>query len=158
VRDYRDVVAALDKIGIDVDPVEFSRLYGYRFNNAWAALKENRVKKYVFKPSSRVLWVVVGKGREYLIYPEAGFCSCDDFYFGVIDGRVVLCYHLIARKLAEVLGCFDVVEEDDRLYMSLMEEWREVKALKYEVLNAELASPRIFGTRCPREKGEGSFV
>jgi predicted nucleic acid-binding Zn finger protein len=47
-------------------------------------LKENRVKKYTFKPSGRVVWVVVGKERDYLIMPDAEFCSCDDFYFRVI--------------------------------------------------------------------------
>ena len=83
-------------------------MYGYRFNGTWKAVEENRVKKYVFKPSGRVLWIVVSKGREYLIYPLVGYCSCDDFYFSVIDGKTRLCYHLIAVRLAELLGRFEV--------------------------------------------------
>jgi len=132
--DYRDVVEALNKIRINSDPVELSRLYGYRFSKAWEALKENRVKKYVFKPSGRVVWIVVGRDREYLIYHVVGYCSCDDFYFNVIDGKVPLCHHLIARKLAEVLGRFEVVEQSDELYSSHLKEWTSVEAECEEVL------------------------
>jgi predicted nucleic acid-binding Zn finger protein len=44
----------------------------------------------------------------------------------VMDKQVHLCYHLIAQKLAEALGGYDLVEEEDDLYDSLMEEWRTV--------------------------------
>jgi len=73
-------------------------VFGQRFVKAFEALKENRVKKYVFKPSGRTVWIVVGKERDYLVMPEAEFCSCDDFYFRVIDKKIHLCYHLIARN------------------------------------------------------------
>jgi len=132
--DYRDVVEALSRIRIDTDPVELSRLYDYRFNKAWETLKENRVKKYVFRPSGRVVWVVVGRDRDYLIYHVVGYCSCDDFYFSVIDGKVPLCHHLIARKLAEVLGRFEVVEQSDELYSSHLKEWTSVETKREEVL------------------------
>ena len=42
-------------------------LFGQRFTKALEALKENRVKKYVFKPSNRTVWIVVGRERDYLI-------------------------------------------------------------------------------------------
>jgi hypothetical protein len=61
--DYRDVVEALNKIRVDVDPVELWKVYGYRFNRAWETLREDKVKKYMFRPSGRGVWVVVGRDR-----------------------------------------------------------------------------------------------
>ena len=99
-------------------------VFGQRFIKAFEALKENRVKKYVFKPSGRVVWIVVGKERDYLLMPEAEFCTCDDFYFRVLDREVHLCYHLIAQKIANILKWYDALEERDKLYDSLMKEWK----------------------------------
>jgi predicted nucleic acid-binding Zn finger protein len=100
-------------------------IFGQRFTRAFEVLKENRVKKYVFKPSGRIVWIVVGKERDYLLMPEAEFCTCDDFYFRVLDREIHLCYHLIAQKLANILGWYEAVEEHDELYDSLMEEWKK---------------------------------
>lgn len=100
-------------------------IFGQRFTKAFEALGENRVKKYVFKPSGRTVWIVVGKERDYLLMPEAEFCTCDDFYFRVLDKKVHLCYHLIAQKLAKALGWFETIEESDELYDSLMSEWKK---------------------------------
>lgn len=99
-------------------------IFGQRFIKAFEALKENRVKKYVFKPSGRVVWIVVGKERDYLLMPEAEFCTCDDFYFRVLDREVHLCYHLISQKIANILKWYDALEERDKLYDSLMKEWK----------------------------------
>jgi predicted nucleic acid-binding Zn finger protein len=100
-------------------------IFGQRFTRAFEALKEGRVKKYNFKPSGRTVWIVVGKERDYLIMPEAEFCSCDDFYFRVLDKEIHLCYHLLAQKLANILGWYETIEEHDELYDSLMEEWKK---------------------------------
>ena len=100
-------------------------IFGQRFINAFEALKEERVKKYVFKPSDRVVWIVVGKERDYLLMPEAEFCSCDDFYFRVLDREIHLCYHLIAQKIASILEWYETIEERDELYDSLMKEWKK---------------------------------
>ncbi len=100
-------------------------IFGQRFTKAFEALKENRVKKYVFKPSGRIVWIVVGKERDYLIMPQAEFCTCDDFYFRVMDRTVHLCYHLMAQKIAIALDWFDKIEEHDELFDSLMREWKE---------------------------------
>jgi len=105
-----------------------TRLYetfGQRFTRAFEALKENRVKKYVFKPSGKTIWIVVGKERDYLIMPEAEFCTCDDFYFRVLDKQVHLCYHLIAQKLAKNLKWYETIEDGDEIYDSLMAEWKK---------------------------------
>ena len=103
-------------------------IFGLRFTRAFEALKENRVKKYVFKPSGKTVWIVVGRERDYLIMPEAEFCTCDDFYFRVLDREVHLCYHLIAQKLAKNLDWYEAIEEHDELYESLMNEWKKATA------------------------------
>ncbi|UCE43799.1 MAG: hypothetical protein JSV57_05460 [Candidatus Bathyarchaeota archaeon] len=105
---------------------KLSTAFGPRFTRAWEALKERRIKKYIFKPSKRIVWIVVGRKREYIVMPTAEFCSCEDFYFRVMDGEVHLCYHLIAQKMAEALGWYDLFEEEDSLFDSLMREWKEV--------------------------------
>jgi len=99
-------------------------LFGQRFTKALEALKENRVKKYVFKPSNRTVWIVVGRERDYLIMAEAEFCTCDDFYFRVLDKKIHLCYHLIAQKIARNLNWYEGINETDELYQSLMNEWK----------------------------------
>jgi predicted nucleic acid-binding Zn finger protein len=110
----------------DKQLTQLSEVLGSRFTKAWKALEEGRVKKYVFSPSDRIVWIVVGREREYQIMPAAGFCSCDDFYFRVMDREAHICYHLIAQKMADALGWFDNIEEDDETYDYLMEEWKKV--------------------------------
>ncbi|MFC1487534.1 hypothetical protein ACFLRN_07620 [Thermoproteota archaeon] len=107
---------------------QLSEALGSRFIKANDAVKEKRVKKYVFSPSGRIVWIVVGREREYQIIPAADFCSCDDFYFRVMDREANICYHLIAQKIAEALEDCDKIEEEDRLYECLMEEWKKVTA------------------------------
>ena len=107
---------------------ELYDLFGQRFTKALGTLKENRVKKYVFKPSGRTVWIVVGRERDYLIMPEAEFCMCDDFYFRVLDKKIHLCYHLIAQKIARNLSWYETIKEDDKLYESLMNEWKKATA------------------------------
>ena len=107
---------------------ELSEAFGLRFTKAWDTIQQERVKKYVFKPSGRIIWIVVGREREYQIIPTAGFCSCDDFYFRVMDRETNICYHLIAQKLADALTLYDKIEEEDRLFECLMDEWKKVTA------------------------------
>jgi len=46
--------------------------FGDRFTRAWRLVTENRVKRYVFRPSGREIWIAVGNHAEYMIYPRAG--------------------------------------------------------------------------------------
>jgi predicted nucleic acid-binding Zn finger protein len=107
---------------------QLSEALGSRFTKAWDAVKEERVKKYIFSPSGRIVWIVLGREREYQIMPAAEFCSCDDFYFRVMDREANICYHLVAQKIADALGEYDKIEEEDSLYECLMEEWKKVTA------------------------------
>ncbi len=70
------------------------------------------------------MWIVVGRERDYLIMPTADFCTCNDFYFRVMDKQIHLCYHLIAQKLAETIESYALYEEEDNLYDALMEDWK----------------------------------
>jgi predicted nucleic acid-binding Zn finger protein len=107
---------------------ELYELFSQRFTKALSTLKENRVKKYVFKPSGRTVWIVIGRERDYLIMPEAEFCMCNDFYFRVLDKKIHLCYHLIAQKIARNLGWYETIKENDKLYETLMNEWKKATA------------------------------
>ena len=110
----------------EADYYAFFRVLGERFKKAWNAFLSRRVKKYVFSPSGEVLWVVVGRERDYLILPTAGFCSCDDFFYRVMAESSSLCYHLVAQRLAKALNLYDTVEECDDFYHVLMKEWKKV--------------------------------
>jgi predicted nucleic acid-binding Zn finger protein len=72
-----------------------------------------------------MVWVVLGRERDYLIMPEAEFCPCDDFYFRVLDKKVHMCYHLLTQKLAANLGWFELFEENDDCYDMLMKDWKK---------------------------------
>jgi predicted nucleic acid-binding Zn finger protein len=93
-----------------------------RIQKALEALNDSRVKKYVFQPSGRIVWIVVGKERDYLVMPSTGYCSCDDFYYQFDHGHV--CYHVIAQKLAEATDHFDLFEDDDQFFDILIQEWK----------------------------------
>ncbi len=102
-----------------------SKVFGSRFAKAEEVVSQGRVKKYVFQPSGRIVWIVVGKQREYLVMPVADFCSCEDFYFRFDRGH--LCYHIIAQKIAEATGKFAFFEDDDSFYDILIREWKTFK-------------------------------
>jgi len=107
-----------------------SEVFGQRIAKALEALHEGRIKKYVFKPSGRVVWIVVGKRRDYLVMPAIDYCSCYDFYFQFDRGHV--CYHIIAQKLAEATGRFDAFEDDDQFYNVLIKEWKAPEQRKVQ--------------------------
>ena len=116
---------------------KLSPIFGQRLEKALEALGDRRVKKYVFQPSGRIVWIVVGKEREYLVMPAAEYCTCDDFYFQFHQGH--LCYHIIAQKLAQATGEFDLIEDDDQLFDILIKEWKttEVRVSKKHESAAE---------------------
>ncbi|WEU40879.1 MAG: SWIM zinc finger family protein [Candidatus Odinarchaeum yellowstonii] len=105
----------------------FSEYYGERFWKALKAVVDGLIKKYVFTPSNRVEWIIIGKKRDYLIVSEL-YCSCQDFYMNVVLRKnAVICYHLLARRLAEALDCFEEIRVEDNKYEKFMCEWREIE-------------------------------
>ena len=101
---------------------------GERFIKAWQLIEQKRIKKYVFEPSNRIIWVAVGTKSEYQILPKSGYCDCSDFYFRVVDEEISFCYHLLSQRLAESLNVFDEVHESDEFYNELIKEWRGLSA------------------------------
>jgi predicted nucleic acid-binding Zn finger protein len=99
-------------------------VFGERFDKAWKLVIDKRVKKYVFSPSEKNLWIAIGQNAEYLIYSSASYCSCNDFYFRVLDHEKAYCYHLIAQEIAEALNHYDLIEEDDEAYNTLLNIWK----------------------------------
>jgi len=122
--DYRCVLSALDGVGCDV--AEVFRVFGQRGFEAWQLVKDLRVKKYVFLPSGRVQWIVVGDGKDYLIYDVVGYCHCVDFYQAVMKGEAFACKHLVAWRLAVNLNLFETILEGDENYHVRLEEWKNI--------------------------------
>jgi predicted nucleic acid-binding Zn finger protein len=99
--------------------------YGLKYSNAEGLVSSKAVKKYIFSPSGKTLWIVVGREKEYFVMPGF-YCQCDDFYINVvIRKRSKLCYHLFAQALAEHLGNFEVYEIPDSDFIRLNNEWKK---------------------------------
>ena len=74
-------------------------------------------KKYVYIPSNRTVWAVMGKAREieYLIYPRT-YCSCYNFYNQILQDKkdkIVFCKHILAQILSDGLNNYQKIELDD---------------------------------------------
>jgi predicted nucleic acid-binding Zn finger protein len=83
------------------------------------------VKKYIFKPSGRIVWIVVGREQEYFLIPEF-YCQCDDFYINVVIRRkTTACYHILAQAIAERLGKFENFVASDSDFIRLNSEWKK---------------------------------
>jgi predicted nucleic acid-binding Zn finger protein len=122
---------------------KLSKIFGKRFDKALKTLSEKGVKKYIFFPSTRTVWIVIGRERDYHVIPEVDYCTCDDFYFRVINHEVSLCYHLVSQKLSIILDEFEVINENDEIFESLMREWREVKIEERTLPSVEIENIRI---------------
>jgi len=99
--------------------------YGLKYSNAEELVSSKAVKKYIFTPSLKTVWIVVGREKEYFVMPGF-YCQCDDFYINVvIRKRSKLCYHLFAQALAERMGNFEVYEVPDSDFIRLNNEWKK---------------------------------
>jgi predicted nucleic acid-binding Zn finger protein len=91
-------------------------------SKALEAVREGRVKLYIFKPSGRKMWIVVGKHGRYLVLPEAEYCTCNDFFFRVISGEKPSCYHIVAVKKAVEEETYSIIEKEDASYKKMLED------------------------------------
>ncbi|MEA2070838.1 MAG: SWIM zinc finger family protein [Asgard group archaeon] len=102
---------------------DLETLFRERLTKALEAIEKQAVKKYVFKPSGVIRWVVKGKEREYVTI-EHNFCSCKDFLFNALYRRnTPACYHLLAREIAEASKRYIEITVDDDQYQALLEKW-----------------------------------
>ncbi|MEM1574841.1 MAG: SWIM zinc finger family protein [Nitrososphaerota archaeon] len=106
------------------DLEELKKKYGEKYIEAIKCVKEKRVKKYIFKPSNINFWIVVGYTRDYLVLPEVNFCSCNDFFFHVLDKKYDFCYHILAVKIALKNNLYEEIIEEDTWYEKLIKEWK----------------------------------
>ncbi len=122
------------------------------YHMALSAVKQRSVKKYIFEPSKRTLWVVIGKDGEYIVREWLKnskikhACSCPDFLFHVMlktrkekpIRKRSFCYHIIAKAIAELnelrknLGenydeklLPELIIENDEYYMEYFHEITE---------------------------------
>jgi len=100
------------------------KAFGERFTNGLDLASSHRVKRYEFKPSKRIVWVVEGRTSEYQVIPDLPFCYCDDYYFRVMDRKRGLCYHIIAQRVAEALNQFQTIHGNDSQYSNITDRWR----------------------------------
>jgi len=118
---------------MDEQKAKLMQFFGHRFITAYSALREKKVKKYVFYPSQRIVWIVTGKERDYQILPLANFCSCFDFYFRVVSQETSVCYHLLAQKLSEALQMYVVIKKSDADFIFLIKTWGKIIERKREL-------------------------
>ncbi len=97
-----------------------------RFWRALLNMLAKNVKKYIFIPSNRVSWIVIGKSRDYLILSNL-YCPCEDFYLNVVTRKTAkMCYHLLSKILAENLQFFEEIKVEDERYDELMKDWKQL--------------------------------
>lgn len=116
-------IAKTKKLSKD-DRIELLKFFPKRFENAMRLINEEKIKKYSFLPSGRVIWCVKGKKADYQIIPNINYCSCDDYYFRVLNHKKQLCYHLIAQKIAEAMGKFKEERLNDKEYELIINKLR----------------------------------
>lgn len=85
------------------------------------------VKRMIFLPSRKKLWIVVGKDNEYWADPDLGFCSCKDFYFTTLSSGQE-CYHLKSVRKAIEENRFATVEFADNEYVEYLQAIAEDNA------------------------------
>ena len=110
--------------------ISLEEKYGKRLNKAISILAEKKVKKFVFKPSNNVFWIINGRINDYLAIEEL-FCSCKDFQIRhLIRDEVESCYHLIAVKIAMGHNYYQIENKKDDELDVFLETFLEVKKKK----------------------------
>ncbi|MEM2849747.1 MAG: hypothetical protein QXI36_05695 [Candidatus Bathyarchaeia archaeon] len=128
-KEFKDLFTSVAGLSIDEKIEALRRALGLRLDEALKIVQQDRVRKYLFKPSGKIVWIVEGKEGVYEVLPEAPYCSCDDFYFRVLNGKTPLCYHLIAQGLAEITERYVTVERDDSDYNEFISIFRRARRL-----------------------------
>ena len=87
--------------------------------NLDAVVSGRGVKLHYFEPSKRKVWTVVGKDNEHWLDPEIGFCSCEDYFFNVLE-KGGECYHLKSVKVAKQENKVEVIKFADSEFESFI--------------------------------------
>ncbi|MDH5806671.1 MAG: hypothetical protein QXW62_02180 [Candidatus Methanomethylicaceae archaeon] len=123
---FEEILTSIEKNGLDENMKKLlEELYGKKFLKAIKAVNSFSVKKYIFLPSNRIVWIVIGKKREYFVIPRI-YCQCNEFYINVVIKRKSdLCYHILAQAIAEKIGKYEAYEVSDSDFIRLNAEWKK---------------------------------
>lgn len=122
-------VRALGRIDAKLDQTLY-KLLSKRYTKALELIDLKSIQKYRFYPSNRVIWTVEGKQGLYQVIPSSNFCSCDDFYFRVLNKKKEMCYHIIAQGLAAALHHYDEIIFSDKIYEKITLKLKKKRSLK----------------------------
>jgi predicted nucleic acid-binding Zn finger protein len=126
-KDLTEIISRLEE-GKELNNELIKKLeekYGSKYQKAKEALLSMAVKKYRFYPSGRIVWIVVGKEKEYFVIPKL-YCQCDEFYINVVIRRKSdLCYHLLAQAISEKIGKYESFDVPDSDFIRLNAEWKK---------------------------------
>jgi len=104
---------------------ELQSKYHLEVDHAEKLVSSMSVKKYVFEPSGREVWIVVGRAKEYFVIPKL-YCQCDDFYINVvIRQKKGWCYHLLAQAIATRRGSYESYRVLDGDFKRFNNEWKK---------------------------------
>jgi predicted nucleic acid-binding Zn finger protein len=111
-----------DKTIIDKELIEhLDSIYPNKSSIILDVLKSG-ITKYIYKPSNRVIWTVLGEEDEHVILPYI-FCSCRDFYKNVvINQKRNFCKHLIAQIISIVMQGYEEIELEDDEFEELLKD------------------------------------
>jgi len=84
------------------------------------------ITKYIYEPSNRIAWTVMGTNQEHLIYPKL-FCSCQDFYKNVVvNKKRNYCKHILAQIISEGLKNYKEVKLEESKFKELVKDLKLV--------------------------------
>ncbi len=98
---------------------EFPELakYGAKLDRAIELVLRGGVKQSGFLPSGRAVCTVVGRLGDEFIEPKRPYCSCSNFFFGFLEGKDGICYHLLGYEIASRIKMVDTVQFSDEEYI-----------------------------------------
>ena len=116
------------KVLSDDQTQTLTTVFQKRFQQALVLVEGGKVRKYEFSPSGRTVWVVAGRGRDYQVLPDSLFCTCDDYYFRVMEHKRQLCYHIIAQQLSVAMSKHSAIETTDSRYSEITSKLTTIAA------------------------------
>jgi len=103
----------LNKGKLDNEFIEFlEELFPNKSDKILEVVNRGIIKN-IYKPSNRIVWTVMGRDQEHIIFPKL-YCSCKSFYKEVVINRTKKsCKHIIAQIISEALNNFKELELED---------------------------------------------
>lgn len=84
-------------------------IFGDILIKATVLLENRKVFVYHLEDFSRSIIKLIGRKKQHFLFSNINFCRCDSFKNEVLEGRMIVCEHILAVKLAEISGSFKTV-------------------------------------------------